>query len=284
MFRKYGLLGILMILFAEVNFVLKIQPYANWYFPIIWFGYILVIDAIIYKIRGRSLISNHFHRFLGLLILSVLVWGFIFELFNEFIQNWVYIRLDYSSEAAKRIFGLLSFSTVIPAVFETYDLIRTFHLFDHDELKKKHKITKRFLHIMMWIGIAFLIAPIVFPNLAFPLVWASLFFLLDPINYLHKQPSIISHLKDRKLRIPLSLLLAGLITGFFWEFWNYWAIPKWQYAVPYVGFFKVFEMPILGYLGYLPFAWELYAVYYFVRNLFLREENAIKHLLKKDLS
>jgi len=31
-----------------------------------------------------------------------------------------------------------------------------------------------------------------------------------------------------------------------------------------VDFLHVFEMPLLGYLGYLPFAWELFAIYHFV--------------------
>ena len=50
-----------------------------------------------------------------------------------------------------------------------------------------------------------------------------------------------------------SLMFATLFTGFFWEMKNYYSLPKWVYHVPYVGFWKVFEMPILGYLGYLLF-------------------------------
>ena len=126
---------------------------------------------------------------------------------------------------------------------------------------------------MMALGIICFVLPIFFPKFAFPLIWLSFFFFLDPINYLNKQPSIIKHLKDKKLAIPLSLLLAGIILGFFWEFWNYWAIPKWSYDIPFVGFFKIFEMPILGYLGYFPFAFELYAMYWFVRSLFIKKEN-----------
>jgi hypothetical protein len=56
----------------------------------------------------------------------------------------------------------------------------------------------------------------------------------------------------------MALWLGGLLCGFFWEMWNLHSYPKWIYHVPYDGFWKVFEMPILGYLGYLPFAMELY--------------------------
>jgi hypothetical protein len=52
-----------------------------------------------------------------------------------------------------------------------------------------------------------------------------------------------------------------LLTAFFWEFWNYWAYPKWIYTIPFVDFWHIFEMPLLGYGGYLPFSLELFAFY-----------------------
>ena len=175
----------------------------------------------------------------------------------------------------RNLFGTLSFSTVLPALFETTELLRSIHLFDKQKLKKKYKITKTFLYTIISLGILSFFLPLTIPQFAFPLVWLSFFLILDPINYLYKQPSIIGHLKDRKLVIPLSLLASGLILGFFWEFWNFWAIPKWIYNIPYLDFFKIFEMPILGYFGYFPFALELYAMYWFVRGLFIHKEHLL---------
>lgn len=274
MFKKYGFIGILLIILVEINFFLKIQPFANWYFPIVWFGYILTIDAIIYKLKGDSLISNRFRQFLGMVLISILLW-WIFEFINISLQNWKYSGIEGLGDY-KNIFGSISFATVLPAFFETIELIRSIHLFDKKELKNKHKITKTSLHIMTIIGIIFFLLPVFLPKFTFPLVWLSFFFILDPINYLHKQPSIIQHIKDKKLTIPLSLLLAGIIMGFLWEFWNYWAIPKWTYDIPFVGFFKIFEMPVLGYLGYFPFAFELYAMYWFIRSLFIHKEHLLE--------
>ena len=274
MFKWYGFLGIIIVVLMEINFFVKLQPFANYYFPFIWFGYILIIDAVNKKISGRSLISNNFGKFLGLVFISALFW-WIFEFLNIGIGNWSY---GAGTEADLRIRGLfwtISFSTVLPAFFETYELIRNIHLFDKVKLKRKHKIIKNYLHWMIGLGVAGLILPFIIPRYTFPLVWLSFFLILDPINYLHNQPSITGHLKDRKLTIPFSLLLAGIIMGFFWEFWNYWAIPKWTYDVPFVGFFKIFEMPILGYLGYFPFAFELYAMYFFVQSLFLKRERLL---------
>ena len=270
MFKWYGLSGILLIAFVELNFIFKVQPFANWYFPLIWFGYILVIDALVFKLRGSSMISNRFKRFLGIVLISGLFW-WVFEFANMSLSNWSYSGIGGLGPFVQ-LFGFLSFCTVLPALFETTELIRSIHLFDKVKLKKKFKITEGALHLMMGFGIVCFILPLILPAFAFPLIWLSLFFILDPINYLHNQPSIIGHLKSKRLVVPLSLLLAGIILGILWEFWNYWAIPKWTYNVPFVGFFKIFEMPILGYLGYFPFAFELYAMYWFVRSLFVRKE------------
>lgn len=50
--------------------------------------------------------------------------------------------------------------------------------------------------------------------------------------------------------------LAALVCGFFWEMWNQWSLAKWVYTVPYVQRFHIFEMPLLGFAGYLPFGVE----------------------------
>ena len=53
--------------------------------------------------------------------------------------------------------------------------------------------------------------------------------------------------------------------------WNSLSYPKWVYVVPWVDYLHVFEMPLLGYGGYLPFALELYALYHLVVGLLDRE-------------
>jgi len=280
MFRWYGLLGALMIVFAELNFILKIEPFAHWYFPIIWFGYIFLIDALVYKLKKNSLLHNHQKQFLFLLLLSAAIW-WTYEAINFFAGNWSYSQfgtlLQLSSfSAVKRT---IEFSTVLPAFFETYSLFKSLNLFSHVRLKKKHKITKPFLFALIGFGVFCLVAPIVMPTIFYPLIWMSFFFILDPINYLHGQPSIIRHLRDKKLQIPVLLMLTGITLGFLWEFWNYWSTIKWTYNIPYLGFFKIFEMPALGYLGYLPFALSLYAIYYFVYSLFKHKGHILEQKL-----
>ena len=51
-------------------------------------------------------------------------------------------------------------------------------------------------------------------------------------------------------------MTAALVCGFFWELWNWQSVAKWVYTVPGVQRWHVFEMPLLGYAGYLPFGLE----------------------------
>ncbi len=264
MFKKYGLLGIFLVIFAEINFFLRVEPYIYYGFVLAWFGYILTLDALVYKLKGNSLISRNFKQFLLMFILSAIFW-WIFELINIPLQNWRYVGLEYFGELTPLI-KTISFATVLPAFFETVDLLKSIHVFDKITLKKR-KIGKNMILGMIALGVLCFISPLVLPRYTFPLVWLSFFLILDPINYMHSRPSILGHIKNGNASVILGLLLAGIILGFFWEFWNYWAAVKWVYDIPFLGFFKIFEMPILGYLGYFPFAFELYAMYWFSRSL-----------------
>ena len=66
----------------------------------------------------------------------------------------------------------------------------------------------------------------------------------------------------------INLLLSGLLCGVLWEFWNYWSRAKWIYTVPIMQQWKIFEMPVPGYLGFPPFAVECFTMCVFVRALY----------------
>jgi hypothetical protein len=59
---------------------------------------------------------------------------------------------------------------------------------------------------------------------------------------------------------------AALVCGFFWEMWNWGSLARWEYSIPHVDRFRVFEMPLLGYAGYLPFGIECAAIAALVLN------------------
>jgi hypothetical protein len=115
------------------------------------------------------------------------------------------------------------------------------------------------------LGAIFLIAPLIVPQTIarylFILVWVGFVLLLDPINYRSGLPSLLGDFEKQLRSRFYSLLAAGFVCGWFWEFWNYWAAAKWYYIFPMFQQFKIFEMPIPGYLGFLPFALECFVMY-----------------------
>ena len=105
--------------------------------------------------------------------------------------------------------------------------------------------------------------------LAAPL-WLGFILLLDPLNARAGEESILGDRRDGQSGRLVNLVAAGLICGLLWELWNYWGGAKWIYNVPILPDVKIFEMPILGFGGFPPFAVECFAMYVTVRRLFWR--------------
>ncbi len=151
-------------------------------------------------------------------------------------------------------------------MFETAELF-SLKLFKRRKPSGANSFPKSVLIAVAILGGILCAVPLIFPSRWWaPLVWLSFIFFLDPINALRGWPSVTNDMARGDWRRPWSLLLAGLVCGALWEFWNYWALSKWTYTVPYLGSVKIFEMPVLGYLGFPPFTVECWALYIFCRS------------------
>ena len=262
-FGGYGVVGLLMIVVAEVLMFRKVWFVATFFTPIVWSGYILFVDSLIFMRKGESLIRTRTKEFVLMLPLSIAFW-LIFEFYNLFIENWHYVNLPEKLWVRWLGYGW-SFATIWPALLETGELIETTGLFG--KVGRARRISRRLLVGFIVVGSVCLIVPIVYPSqyLAGP-VWLGFTLLLDPLNCLRGRKSLLGDLKAGRSNTLWSLLLGGLICGALWEFWNYWALAKWEYTVPILGDVKLFEMPILGYLGFPAFAVEAWIMYAFVRR------------------
>lgn len=262
-FKFYGYIGLLAIIVAEILLFLRVYWVGVFFTPICWTGYILFIDSLIFKLRGNSLIASRTKQFLVMLPLSVGFW-LIFEFYNIFLDNWHYVYLP--NQAWIRLIGYTwSFATIWPAILLTKELIMTLHIFQKTTLKSL-MISKKLLYCSIVLGATFLTMPVIFPSRYLAvLVWTGFIFLLDPLNYLNQEKSIFKDIETGSLKVIFSLFLSGLWCGVLWEFWNFWAVGKWVYTVPILGHIKLFEMPVIGYFGFLVFAVEIYVMYNFAR-------------------
>jgi hypothetical protein len=115
----------------------------------------------------------------------------------------------------------------------------------------------------------------------YPFVWVAPFLLLDGFGALLNGRGLGAGLVRGRWREAAVIAAAGLLCGVLWEFWNYWAVPSWNYSVPLLGFLEVFEMPLFGYLGYIPFAWFIVRLVEALDTLRARRARRSSHVVSE---
>ncbi len=260
-FPVHGILGIILLLVSEISVFKKVDPFYSWFYCFAWWSYIFIIDAVIFRLKGNSLIVSRAREFLLMIPWSIFIWS-IFEAANFSLQNWYYINLPHS--ATERWLGYaIAYGTVLPGMFETTELLESLGLFKKTTIKNT-AISSGGHSVLILLGILCLASSLLVPEYFFPLIWVGFIFLLDPLNYRFGGRSLLKDLEEGSPRKIYLLLVAGLICGFLWEFWNYWALSRWVYTVPFFDKAKGFEMPFPGFLGFAPFAVEAYVMYSFI--------------------
>ena len=258
--KPHGIIGLALFCLTVLMLDKGREPFTTYFYSFAWWSYILAADALVYWKQGRSPLVSETSTFLGMIPLSVFIWC-IFEAFNLRLSNWHYINLP--SVIWMRWVGYaIAYATVLPGLYETMHLIEGIVPFRTVSWKKILP-TPLFLRSSCTLGAIALIAVLLLPQLCFPLVWIGFSLLLEPILYLHADGSLLHDMERGRPGRLLALLAAGLVCGLLWELWNFWAQAKWIYTVPFFEEGKLFEMPVLGFFGFPPFAVSAYAMYRF---------------------
>ena len=251
-----GYAGVLLILSGEALSFVHVLPWSQFVFPLFWYGYILLVDALNQRLQGRSLLGERRHEFVWMFPVSALYW-YLFEGYNLVIRNWVYINAPPEVWLATTM-KVVSFATVIPALYETAELWGG--LTKKGECFRLRPLIPARWHLLVFVlGVLLSLLPLLLPRLFFWSAWLGVFLVIDPINDRLGRASVFRDWREGNLRRTGIWVLAGYTCGFFWEFWNYWSYTKWIYTVPVPGMPHIFEMPILGFFGFGPFALETFA-------------------------
>jgi hypothetical protein len=263
-FPLHGWIGLALVAcFWALNWSLS-GLRTQWTFFPLWLGYCLVIDGLVFKRTGTSLLTRSWRKYVGLFLVSSLVW-WLFELANWRLQNWQYEGSESFSSFTFGAWATLNFTTVIPAVFGSAELMRSFLKEPvRGPVIRPTKATTLGFFLAGWAMLAMLIA---WPRIFFPFIWISLYFILEPVNIWLGHRSLAEWTRRGDWRPVVALWSGVLLTAFFWEMWNYLSYPKWVYHIVWGNWMHIFEMPLLGYGGYLPFALELFAMYHLVAGL-----------------
>jgi len=238
-------------------------------FIFLWLSYIVVVNALTYRRKGSCMITARPGFFILLFPASAIFWWF-FEYLNRFVQNWYYVTVFFSPWEYFR-HASLSFSTVLPSVLGTRELLAT--SFRIKESFKSfiplHFIQSRALGliVLMISGICLFCLGL-WPDYLFSLVWIAPLLVIVSLQILSGEFHVFSDTVKGEWGIVVSSALAALVCGCFWEMWNYYSLAKWEYCIPFVHGFKIFEMPILGYAGYIPFGLECATIGNILESLF----------------
>jgi hypothetical protein len=256
--KLHGLIGGAIFCIAVVMLRQRQEPWTTYFYSFAWWSYIAVADGLVYWMRGRSLIVNKTRIFLGMIPLSIFIWC-LFEGFNLRLANWHYINLPPVTWM-RWVGYAIAYGTVLPGLCETMHLLHAVGPFRGVTVRKLSP-TPFFLRTSLVSGGIALSAVLLFPRYFFPLVWIGFVFLIEPILYLQGGDSLFHDIKKGEFDRTLTILAAGIVCGMLWELWNFWAQAKWIYTVPFFEGGKLFEMPLLGFLGFPPFAVSAYALY-----------------------
>jgi hypothetical protein len=259
-FPLRGWVGLALLAVAEILMFHHVWPVDAYFTPIAWTAYLLISDAMVQSITGNSRMKDSPLGFLLCALVSIPLW-LIFEAYNLRLANWTYVGVPVNWAAALLGYGW-SFATITPGILETADLIEAFGWFKPARPLRFSPVAERG---MVVFGAACLVLPVVLPQQVaarlFALVWVGFVFLLDPIHHRLRLPSLLGDLAEGRRGRAYSLLVSGWVCGWLWEFWNNWAAAKWHYIFPMFQQWKIFEMPAPGFLGFLPFALECFAMY-----------------------
>ena len=181
---------------------------------------------------------------------SVPLWWW-FELVDIRTQNWSYSNPFDPGPFWYFVLGSVAFSTVVPAILAAAALLRRFDAGP----PQLSAAAPRHGRNEIAAGIVLQTLVFAFPAVLYPFVWVAPFLIVDGIGVRIAGRGLLADMLAGRWREAALVGGAGVLCGVLWEFWNYWSVPSWEYSVPLLGFWKVFEMPLLGYLGYIPFAW-----------------------------
>jgi len=234
-----------------------LEPLRRQSFTPLWLGYIVAVNAWTHRRGGRALLLAEPLRFLALFPASALFW-YLFEYLNQFTGNWIYggVGPAAGDPLAWFLRSALPFSTVLPAVLGTRDLLATFPRLAAglDRFWRPPGLPVAAAAPAALAGAAAgLVAVAVWPETFYAMLWLAPPVLIVAVQALGGERHLLTPLRAGEWRDLWLAVIAALVCGFLWELWNAFSLARWTYHIPNVEALHVFEMPLLGYAGYLPF-------------------------------
>jgi hypothetical protein len=291
--------GLVMWLTILVLFQLKVKEpkwLMDWALLPLWWGFILMLDGIVYYRAGESLVNDAPTELIAMGAISISGW-LIFEYFNFFIKlNWYYPASSQMSRDNFLLYAYTGSSAFIPMCFEWYHFLRSFPKVRNSyRCGPKIKPARWFKVLLLSVCFIGLYYCVHYPNDLFYAIWLCPMIILILVLGWLKIPTPFTPIAEKGDWSQLMLFAPTFfIQGFLVEWWNHMSarvLPDgtietanpgyWKYCIPYVQIeeTKIFEMPFLGYLGYVPFS--IYCFIWFIVLSYLLNISSGYSLVRK---
>jgi hypothetical protein len=227
------------------------------FFPL-WLGFIVTLNAIAYWRSGSCLMLRNPGGWTMLFAASAAFW-WIFEWLNRFVRNWHYLGVQDFGAVAYAVHATLCFSTVLPAVAGMAEVLRTFPRWrEWTTNGPRWRWISRRSTAWAFVGgsLVALFLTGMRPQWFYPALWVAPLALWLGMQELSGTAKLTREISHGDWARAATWMMGALICGGFWEMWNWHSAAKWIYTVPGVERWHIFEMPLLGYAGYLPFGLE----------------------------
>ncbi len=237
----------------------EIPPVPTWFYVLAWYPTLVILDEAVVLLGGERLLARP-REVAVMLWWSAVIW-LLFEAINFRLRDWYYVFLP--AGRLERWLGItVSLATVVPAVLLPERVLGRLGVW-RDLRFRSFALEPRHLEIAGWVGWGLLAAVLAFPRYLYPLTWGAVWLIAEPL--LHRRDperSLFADIARGSWGRIARLMAAGLFAGVLWESFNAMARGRWIYTVPFLEHLKIFEMPLVGFLGFPFFALEVWSLYH----------------------
>ena len=237
----------------------EIPPVPTWFYVLAWYPTLVILDEVVVLLGGESLLTRP-RELVVMLWWSTVIW-LLFEAINFRLQDWYYVFLP--AGRLERWVGItVSLATVVPAVLLPERVLDRLGVW-RDLRLGGFALEPWHMRIGGWAGWGLLALVLAFPRYLYPLTWGAVWLVAEPLLY-RRDPgrSLFGDLARGSCGRIARLMAAGLFAGGLWESFNAVARGRWIYTVPFLEDWKIFEMPLVGFLGFPFFALEVWSLYH----------------------
>jgi hypothetical protein len=235
--------------------------------PLAWLGYVVFAEGVLSWQRASRGQRRRPHHFATLCLASIFIWC-VFDFINfYFLHAWEYLGMP--ADALDRYVGyFIAFAAIVPGMLMSGQILLNAGWLDWAS-SPAWRMPRWAKWAAFVAGLAMTVYAVLSRNpIGCYTLWTSLIFLLDPINMKLGRPSMFGDWQNGWYGRTLAAFAGGLFCGFLWEFWNYWALSKWVYHLPFLGsteHIRYFEMPVIGLIGFIPFGMECWVMWQTLR-------------------